>query len=100
MGDRPQNQSADQPCAPGEGAPGAPSTPSQSGAGQRTAHEVIAALEAEAADLKDRLLRAQAEVENIRKRSEREKEGTAKYEITRIAREMVHVREHYQRTIV
>src|SRR5262249_53105759 len=96
MGDRPQNQSADQPCAPGEGAPGAPST-HQGGAGQRTAHEVIAALEAEAADLKDRLLRAHAEVENIRKRSEREKEETAKYAITRLAREIVNVGDNFQR---
>ena len=99
MGDRPQNQSADQPCTPGEGAPGAPSTPSQGSAGQRTAHEVIAALEAEAADLKDRLLRAHAEVENIRKRAEREKEETAKYAITRLAREIVNVGDNFQRAI-
>jgi molecular chaperone GrpE len=99
MGDRPQNQSADKPCTPGEGAPGAPGTASQSGAGQRTAHEVIAALEAEAADLKDRLLRAHAEVENIRKRSEREKDETAKYAITRLAREIVNVGDNFQRAI-
>ena len=99
MGDRPQNQSADQSCTPGEGAPGAPSTPSQGSAGQRTVHEVIAALEAEAADLKDRLLRAHAEVENIRKRSEREKEETAKYAITRLAREIVNVGDNFQRAI-
>ena len=99
MGDRPQNQSADQSCTPGEGAPGAPSTPSQGSAGQRTAHEVIAALEAEAADLKDRLLRAHAEVENIRKRTEREMEETAKYAITRLAREIVNVGDNFQRAI-
>ena len=99
MGDRPQNQSADQPCTPGEGAPGAPSTPSQGSAGQRTVHEVIAALEAEAADLKDRLLRAHAEVENIRKRADREKEETAKYAITRLAREIVNVGDNFQRAI-
>ena len=99
MGDRPQNQSADKPYTPGEGTPGAPSTPSQASAGQRTAHEVIAALEAEAADLKDRLLRAHAEVENIRKRSEREKEETAKYAITRLAREIVNVGDNFQRAI-
>ncbi len=99
MGDRPQNQSADQPCTPGEGAPGAPSTPSQSGAGERAPHEVIAALEAEAADLKDRLLRAHAEVENIRKRAEREREDTAKYAITRLAREIVNVGDNFQRAI-
>jgi molecular chaperone GrpE len=99
MGDRPQNQSADQPPTPGEDAPGAPNTPSQSGAGQRAPHEVIAALEAETADLKDRLLRAHAEVENIRKRAEREKEETAKYAVTRLARDIVNVGDNFQRAI-
>jgi hypothetical protein len=45
----------------------------------------VAALKSEVADLKDRLLRAHAEVENIRKRAEREKEETAKYAITKLA---------------
>ena len=53
-------------------------------AGSADPDDVIAALQAEAADLKDRLLRAHAEVENIRKRSEREKEETAKYAITQL----------------
>src|SRR5215813_10548452 len=61
--------------------------------------DVIAGLRAEAADLKDRLLRAHAEVENIRKRSEREKEETAKYAITRLAREIVNVGDNFQRAI-
>ena len=61
--------------------------------------DLIAALNAEAADLKDRLLRAHAEVENIRKRSEREKEETAKYAITRLARDIVGVGDNFQRAI-
>jgi molecular chaperone GrpE len=60
---------------------------------------VIAALQAEAVDLKDRLLRAHAEVENIRKRSEREKEDTAKYAISRLARDIVNVGDNFQRAI-
>jgi molecular chaperone GrpE len=60
---------------------------------------VIVALQAEAADLKDRLLRAHAEVENIRKRSEREKEETAKYAVTRFARDIVNVGDNFQRAI-
>jgi len=104
MGDRPQDQSADNASTPGEGAAapaGAASAPSQGGGepAQRTPHEVIAALQAEAADLKDRLLRAHAEVENIRKRSEREREETAKYAITRLAREIVNVGDNFQRAI-
>src|SRR5215471_15371239 len=61
--------------------------------------DVIAGLRAEAADLKDRLLRAHAEVENIRKRSEREKEETAKYAITKLARDIVGVGDNFQRAI-
>jgi molecular chaperone GrpE len=60
---------------------------------------VIVALQAEAADLKDRLLRAHAEVENIRKRSEREKEETAKYAVTKLARDIVNVGDNFQRAI-
>jgi molecular chaperone GrpE len=63
------------------------------------ADDIIAGLRAEAADLKDRLLRAHAEVENIRKRSEREKEETAKYAITRLARDIVGVGDNFQRAI-
>ncbi|HWB45304.1 MAG TPA: nucleotide exchange factor GrpE [Hyphomicrobiaceae bacterium] len=61
--------------------------------------DIIAALRAETADLKDKLLRAHAEVENIRKRSEREREDTAKYAVTRLARDMVTVGDNFQRAI-
>lgn len=60
---------------------------------------IIAALQAETADLKDKLLRAHAEVENIRKRSEREREETAKYAVTRLARDIVNVGDNFQRAI-
>ena len=43
----------------------------------------------ELAELKDKLLRAMAETENIRRRSVREKEDAAKYAITNFARDMV-----------
>ena len=65
----------------------------------RHADDIIAALRVEAADFKDRLLRAHAEVENIRKRSEREKEETAKYAVTRLARDIVGVGDNFQRAI-
>jgi len=99
---------------PNKGAPDAPSAaggaaaPGQPGqgrageaAGEAPKHhdDIIAALRAETADLKDRLLRAHAEVENIRKRSEREKEETAKYAITRLARDIVNVGDNFQRAI-
>jgi len=74
---------------------GAPASPSE----PKTAEEAIAALRAEAADLKDRLLRAHAEVENIRKRADREKEETSKYAVTRFARDIVNVGDNFQRAI-
>jgi len=91
--------------APAEGL-GGPSKEHASGAGsgeggdrERTVHDVIAALQAEVADFKDRWLRAQAETENVRKRYEREKEETAKYAITRLARDIVGVGDNFQRAI-
>jgi molecular chaperone GrpE len=90
MGDTPQN---DLPQDAGAAQPGgsepAPETP----------ETTIAALRAEAAELKDKLLRAHAEVDNIRKRAEREKEETAKYAVTRLARDIVNVGDNFQRAI-
>jgi len=61
--------------------------------------ETIAALRAETAELKDKLLRAHAEVENIRKRSEREREDTSKYAITRFARDIIGLGDNFRRAI-
>lgn len=87
--------------------PGASVNPSAEGEGEgegagtaeRSVHDVIAALQAEAADYKDRWMRAQAETENVRKRYEREKEETAKYAITKFARDIVNVGDNFQRAI-
>lgn len=74
----------------------------EAGAGSqagRTVHEVIAALQAEGAEFKDKWLRAHAEMENIRKRAEKDKEDTAKYAISRLARDLVGVGDNFQRAI-
>jgi len=80
-----------------------PATPSQaaqdSAAEGKSPQEVIAALQAENVDLKDKWLRAHAEVENIRKRTEREREEAAKYSITKLARDIVGVGDNFQRAI-
>jgi molecular chaperone GrpE len=95
----PNKPSADTDTAPGGGAadpaPGAAAEPE----GQRSVHDVIAALQAEVADFKDRWMRAQAETENVRKRYEREKAETAKYAITKFARDIVNVGDNFQRAI-
>lgn len=61
--------------------------------------DVIAALNAENVELKDRLLRAQAEAENIRKRGEREREDTRLYAVTRFARDMLAIADNFARAL-
>jgi molecular chaperone GrpE len=56
-------------------------------------------LRAEAAELKDRLLRALADVENIRRRSEREKLDASQYAITKFARDVLAIADNFQRAI-
>ncbi len=56
-------------------------------------------LEAEVADYKDRFLRAHAEMDNLRKRSEREKADAAKYSISRFAGDMLGVADNLQRAL-
>ena len=94
---------AGDPASPGQTPPpGAPSQGTAQGAageGTRSVHDVIAALQAETTDLKDKWLRAHAEIDNIRKRSEREKEEVAKYAITKLARDIVSVGDNFQRAI-
>lgn len=56
-------------------------------------------LQGQIADLTDRLLRAHAEMDNMRKRAEREREETAKYAITKFARDVVTVADNFERAI-
>lgn len=50
-------------------------------------------------DLTDRLLRTAAEMDNIRKRTEREKADTVKYAITKFANDIVGMGDNFQRAI-
>jgi molecular chaperone GrpE len=59
----------------------------------------IAELEGQIKDLTDRLLRAHAEMDNMRKRTEREKADMAKYAITKFAGDMIGVADNFQRAI-
>ncbi len=61
--------------------------------------ERIAELEAETAKLKDQALRALAETENIRRRSEREREDTAKYAISGFAKSLLDAADNLRRAI-
>jgi molecular chaperone GrpE len=53
----------------------------------------------EAADLKDKLLRAMAETENLRRRGEREKDDLRKYAIADFARDILAVSDNLQRAL-
>jgi len=62
------------------------------------AEQVTAALEA-ASDFKDKMLRALAEMENLRKRTEREVTDARQYAITSFAREVLQVADNMHRAL-
>ena len=60
---------------------------------------IIKALQVDLAALADTNLRIRAEMENLRKRFEREKAETAKYAISKFAQDVVNVGDNFQRAI-
>jgi molecular chaperone GrpE len=61
--------------------------------------DVIAALNAENVELKDKLLRALAETENTRRRAERDRADASTYAVTRFAREMLTIADNFARAL-
>ncbi len=59
----------------------------------------IAELEAENADVKDRLLRLAADMENLRRRTDREMKDARTYAVTGFARELLSVADNLRRAI-
>lgn len=59
----------------------------------------IAVLEAEKADLKDKLLRTLADMENLRRRTEREVADARAYAVTGFARDMLNVADNIRRAL-
>ncbi len=57
------------------------------------------ALLSENAEMRDRLLRTMADMENLRRRTEREKSDTARYAISNFARDVLTVGDNLKRTI-
>jgi molecular chaperone GrpE len=93
-----QNEKA----APGDSAPeSANGTSAADNASSEIAREAaqIAALQAEAAEFKDRYLRAVADTENLRKRAEREKQDATQYAFSRFARELLSVADNFERAL-
>ncbi|MFI5015807.1 MAG: nucleotide exchange factor GrpE [Hyphomicrobiales bacterium] len=66
---------------------------------QPSAADAIARYEAEKAELKDKLLRALADMENLRRRTEKEVADTRSYAVTAFARDMLTVADNLRRAI-
>ena len=60
---------------------------------------VLEALRAEIEVLKDQRLRALAEVENVRRRAERERTEASQYAMTKFARDMVGIADNFSRAL-
>lgn len=60
---------------------------------------LVAALQAENVELKDRLLRTHAEMDNVRKRGEREKSDTLKYAVSKFAQDVLTIGDNVERAI-
>jgi molecular chaperone GrpE len=61
--------------------------------------EKVAALENEVAALNDRILRLAAELENTRRRADREKQDASRYAIASFARDLVNVADIFDRAL-
>ena len=64
------------------------------------AEDRIQALVTENADLRDKLLRALAEAENVRRRAEREKTDAQRFAVTRFARDLLAVADNLNRALL
>ena len=60
---------------------------------------MLEALKAEVEALKDQRLRALAEVENIRRRADKEKAEASQYAVTKFARDMVGIADNFARAL-
>jgi molecular chaperone GrpE len=82
-----------------EAAQGTPETPAQAAPAEAAAEDPVAALIKEAADLKDRHLRTLAEMENLRRRTEREVADARTYGIANFARDILAVADNMDRAL-
>ena len=70
-----------------------------SNATETAAADPIAELQAETADLKDRLLRTLAEMENLRRRTEKEIKDARDYAVSGFARDLLSVADNFDRAL-
>jgi molecular chaperone GrpE len=65
----------------------------------RSADDRLTTLEAELAEQKDRLLRALAETENVRRRAQREREDASRYAVTGFAKDLLSTADNLRRAL-
>ena len=84
-----------------EAAPPADETAANNNVGEADlpAEARVAALEAELAEQKERLLRALAETENTRRRAQREREDVAKYAMSGFAKDLLSAADNLRRAL-
>ncbi len=82
---------------PETGAPEAPAAPEETA--PPSEEDRTAELEAQAVELKDQLLRALAETENLRQRSRREREDAVRYAPGPLAKDMIEVADNLSRAL-
>jgi molecular chaperone GrpE len=99
MTDPKQGQPSVEPDAVTGGPAGADAAPNGAHAAPAPEADPVAALEAEKAELKDKLLRALAEMENLRRRVEKDLADARAYGVTRFARDMLDVADNLRRAI-
>jgi molecular chaperone GrpE len=81
------------------GTTGAEAEAPETAAQNEATGDPVAALAKEAADLKDRLLRTLAEMENLRRRTEREVADARTYGVTNFARDILAVADSMERAL-
>lgn len=92
----------DVPPIPGHATSSTNHSPDEGSGGDPSVGAVAAAMAiatAEVAEYKDKALRAVAEMENYRRRADKEREDVAKYAITNFAREMLPVADNLRRAL-
>jgi molecular chaperone GrpE len=89
----------DEPVPANANSAGADSPQADPAATERDGFAVIEALNAENAALKDRMLRTLAEMENLRRRTEREVADAKTYGVTAFARDMLNVADNLARAL-
>ncbi len=111
--DKPEHQTGAEPTEGGEQAPGQAdpavemeppaaandADPAAAAEGEPSSDDLAKSAEAEIEELKDRVLRAVAEAENVRRRAQRDVEDARKYAVATMARDLLAVADNLRRAL-